>query len=674
MILLKDILIDQQVSICKTASLEVAIDVMYNNHQGVVVVIDDNFPIGIITQKDILDIVNSSQNLTAIVTDVFKFNSIISVNSRRSIEYSINLLIDNNIKRLVVVDDSGHFLGVVTQDKLIKSLEEDSFRTNLLISGFIQNSHEIITLNQDDSIDKAFKIMQYKNIGSIIAIDENLKPIGILTQKDAVYIANSKIDKTLPIKEAMSSPIICVKSNEVVKDVINLMSAERINQILVLDDKTDEPISTLSIRDITHNLKGSYGHILENKLKNIKQTLNYIGESILEIYEDNNEQIIQWMNDKAIENFGKCLDKSIFTIFDAKSWFKIYKQIKDYENCERFKIESNGMYFEVICSYHLVNDKETILLILKDISEFEYAVIDANKKSIELEKELNILQGVIDQQNNIVMVTNGRTIVSTNKSFFNFFNVVDVQQFTNKYGCLSDTFITHDDFYSLADGINWIEDILERNEKDRVVSIIESKTIEPKVFTIQLNKLSSDNENYVVTFTDITEIKLQSQKYYFNATHDALTQIYNRAYYLDAIKIALDKVKRYQSTFSVILLDIDHFKKFNDNYGHIKGDEILVSISSNINKNVRISDVFARWGGEEFIVLLPETALEKAELLAQNLRKIISNIDIEGVDKITASFGVTQFHEYDNENTITQRADEAMYEAKESGRNKVISK
>ena len=273
MIILKDILISQEISICKTASLEVAIDVMYNNHQGVVVVVDDNFPIGIITQKDILDIVNNSQDLTTVVNDVFTFNNIISINSRRSIEYAINLLIDNNIKRLVVIDDSDHFLGVVAQDKLIKSLEDDSFRTNLLISGFIDNKNKLITLNQDESISKAFKTMQHRNIGSIIAIDESLRPVGILTQKDAIYIANSKIDKNQPIKEVMSSPIICVNENEIVKDVIDLMSSEKINQILVLNDKTNEPLSTLSIRDITHNLKGSYGHILENKLKNIKKII-----------------------------------------------------------------------------------------------------------------------------------------------------------------------------------------------------------------------------------------------------------------------------------------------------------------------------------------------------------------------------------------------------------------
>ena len=675
MLHLKDLLIERQISIAKTASLEEAVEKMYNNQQGVVVVVEDQFPVGIVTQKDILHLINSAQDMRACIEEIFHFGLLVTINLKRSIEYAVNLLIDNNIKRLIVVDDDGHFLGIVTQDKLVQSMEDESFRVNLLISRFIQDKSELVTLEQNSTIDKAFRVMQHKGIGSVIAVDTGLNPVGILTQRDVIYIASHKIDRTRPIKEVMSAPIICVKEDNAVKDVVDLMVEKKINQVLVLDAKTEEPISTLSIRDITHNLKGRYGDILEKKLKNIKETLNYIGESILEVHKDNDEQVIAWMNEKAVEKFGSRVDKSILTIFDKESWDHIYTQLTKSASCGKFKLNVDESYFEVTCSYHFSHAQETILLILKDISEFEYALLDAKKRSAELEHELKILQGVIDQQNNIVLVTDGKEIILTNKSFYRFFDVQSIEEFEQRYNGLSDTFINHQDFYSpRTKGGNWAEEILTFAEKERVVSIIDFKTMEPKAFTVQLNKLSSDIDHYVVTLTDITEIKLQSQQYYFNATHDALTRIYNRSFYLDKIQNELQKAKRYNSNFSVILFDIDHFKKFNDTYGHLKGDEVLVEVAQTVKQSIRSSDILARWGGEEFIILLPETTLDKAELLAENLRKRVSQIAIEGIGQVTASFGVAQFQPQDSDDTLIQRADEALYDAKSAGRNRVISK
>jgi len=197
---------------------------------------------------------------------------------------------------------------------------------------------------------------------------------------------------------------------------------------------------------------------------------------------------------------------------------------------------------------------------------------------------------------------------------------------------------------------------------------------EPRVFTIQISPLNTDEKTYAITFTDITDIKLESQQYYHDATHDILTKIYNRAYYLDKITSQVEQFKRHKIAFCIILIDIDYFKVFNDKYGHIKGDEILIALSSTISKSARKSDTFARWGGEEFIILLENTTIKKAELIAENFRKLIENIELDDIEKITASFGVTQFGDKDDENSILKRADKALYEAKESGRNAVVSK
>jgi diguanylate cyclase (GGDEF)-like protein len=666
---IKDIVLKENISVKLSDTFAYALEVMAKNKQGVVVVVSKELPVGVITERDVLHIINTNVDFDTTIEFIMKFNHLVTINVKRSIEYALHVLIDNKIRRLIVVDDKDSLLGIVTQDTLVQHLEDDSFKTNLLISSFIQKSKPLICLDKDAKAKEAFELMCEKNIGSIIVTDGE-EPIGILTERDGINIINNDVDLNLPISNVLSSPLITAFQNDRVKDVVSLMDKNNINKVLILNHETKKPLYLIGSRDIAHNLKGSYGQILESKLKNVKNTLNYIGESVLEIYEDNREQVIQWMNETALKNFGNLIDRNLLSLIDSKTWETIYLNIRKGAGCNKFKIKINDMYFEMMCSYHYTHKKEALLLILRDITEFEYAVIDAHKNNEKTLQELKILQGVIDQQKSIVLVTNGFGVISANQSLYSFFNVKDLDEFINNFKDISQTFIHHKNFFSL-DCVenNWIEDILKIDSKDRIVSMLDLNTFEPKAFTVQVNPLSSDDKNYVVTLTDITEIKLESQQYYFHATHDALTCIYNRSYYFEKISNEIEQAKRYGTTFCIVLFDIDHFKKFNDTYGHLKGDEVLVKLSSTIKSHVRSADTFARWGGEEFIVLLEKTTLDKAELVAEHFRKQIENMKIPGIGKVTSSFGVTQFLEEDDDNKILKRADEALYLAKESGRN-----
>lgn len=160
---------------------------------------------------------------------------------------------------------------------------------------------------------------------------------------------------------------------------------------------------------------------------------------------------------------------------------------------------------------------------------------------------------------------------------------------------------------------------------------------------------------------------------YIMATHDPLTGIYNRKGLEDILKQKIGEIKRYKRALSVIFFDIDHFKNINDTYGHKVGDLVLQQISQLVSKNIRQSDIFARWGGEEFILFLPETSLEHAEVLAEKLRKIIQSHEFPYVGKVTCSFGVAKLQEGESEDDLLKRADALLYKAKNSGRNRVES-
>ena len=155
------------------------------------------------------------------------------------------------------------------------------------------------------------------------------------------------------------------------------------------------------------------------------------------------------------------------------------------------------------------------------------------------------------------------------------------------------------------------------------------------------------------------------------ATIDRLTSVFNR-YKIDmALNEQIEIANRYHRPMSVIFLDIDHFKKVNDKYGHKIGDFVLVELAKVINQNIRKSDIFGRWGGEEFLIILPETSLDKAAILAEKLRKIIQYHDFKKVGVITISLGVTQYIEGNKIADIMTRVDKLLYRSKENGRNQV---
>ncbi|KLU65281.1 putative diguanylate cyclase YdaM [Desulfosporosinus acididurans] len=172
-----------------------------------------------------------------------------------------------------------------------------------------------------------------------------------------------------------------------------------------------------------------------------------------------------------------------------------------------------------------------------------------------------------------------------------------------------------------------------------------------------------------VIIDDISERKQLEEKLFLLSITDSLTSVYNRRFFIQKLEEEIERVKRTGRKFSVIMMDIDHFKCVNDRFGHNCGDFVLRKIMSETIKKIRKIDTLARWGGEEFIILLPETTINKAVVLGEKLRERLSRMDIPNVGNVTASFGVAEYNPGDTVDTIVQKADDMMYQAKSAGRN-----
>lgn len=169
-----------------------------------------------------------------------------------------------------------------------------------------------------------------------------------------------------------------------------------------------------------------------------------------------------------------------------------------------------------------------------------------------------------------------------------------------------------------------------------------------------------------------TELELAYKKLEKLAVTDKLTGLFNRHKIDEILENQKEFSNRYDNTFGIILLDIDYFKKINDTYGHASGDEVLKSFAKILKENTRTTDFVGRWGGEEFLIVIPQANTESLIKFANILKKTIENYDFLEIKKVTASFGVTLYKKSENIDNILLRVDEALYHAKENGRNQVI--
>ena len=180
---------------------------------------------------------------------------------------------------------------------------------------------------------------------------------------------------------------------------------------------------------------------------------------------------------------------------------------------------------------------------------------------------------------------------------------------------------------------------------------------------------------YLVARSFITDLRTAETKLVEMATQDFLTGLLNRRETFRRLDEELQRSRRLATPFSVLLLDLDHFKQVNDVHGHSAGDLVLQAVAAALRQGVRPYDLCCRYGGEEFLVILPETALEDAAGIAERLRRDIENLKItaakETALQITASIGAAALLGHETIDQLIARADEAMYNAKSSGRNRV---
>ena len=511
------------------------LQLMHKNKKGVVVVLKEGRPIGIVTERDVVGLLYRGVNLDE-RAHIFARKPLVVAKGKRTVSYALSLMVENNIRRLVVADDSESFLGVVTQEEILNLLEEDFYRSAIRVKHIFDQLKDLVSAPSNETIKEVLSKMVEHQIGAV-PILENSMAIGVITEKDVLRLANDKVSLQERVGEHMSSPVIFAKLETRLIDVVQTMNRGNIRR-LVVEDEDGLAAGMITNRDLVRNLEGDYNQFLETKLRHSKDVFNLLPEMFFEAIDLGDDQLVVWANEKVLSRFGKqIIDQSMTELVPSEKWRDIYGVLINQKKVEDVRFKRDECTYE-FSGFYLPLDKDRergrIELIMRDITE---------------------------------------------------------------------------------------------------------------------------------------EVVL--------ATTDPLTKIYNRRYMNEFLAMETERSRRSQKEFAVVLVDVDDFKKVNDIYGHLSGDIVLRAIVGGIISGTRQYDMVGRYGGEEFLIIMPEIEKLKAVDVAERMRRNIENLNIEILDgekvTVTASFGIACFAEDGTfPDDLLVKADERLYKAKWAGKNRVV--
>ncbi|MEH7418897.1 diguanylate cyclase [Neobacillus drentensis] len=289
----------------------------------------------------------------------------------------------------------------------------------------------------------------------------------------------------------------------------------------------------------------------------------------------------------------------------------------------------------------------------------------------ELEKQKNLTRTILDFQDNLIFVIENGEIVEWNQAFSNVTGIGIHKNNPSNYQSqfLSSFFVEDPHYFYPKDKGRWIEEFFASGKN---------------VAKVRFKGPLGNDYNYVMkagpipvtkqilfVLTDITGLEKESRDKDHLAMLDPLTSSYTRQKFKEILASEMRRAERFDRSFSLILMDIDFFQTLNNKYGPTAGDKVLITVSTIVQQRIRECDMFARWGGEEFILLVPETDGNPSLLLAESIRSIIEQYHFLNIGQVTCSFGVAEFAPGKTKNELLAESEQALAISKNNGRNSV---
>lgn len=381
----------------KNAILQQVVDKMYQNKLHHIIIIENNKPIGIITERDIVHCFANHVDFSLLAIE-YAMKDIIKLHSTRMIEYALSMMINNNIRKIVVVDSKNNYLGCIEQEDLIYRLEEALYDTHEKIYQLINQNNKAEIINENCTLEETLEMMSSKSLTSLLISVDN-EPIGIISESDVIQLAQKNIAQNSLVKDFMHSPIIQINAQESIDTMIHAMKQNHIRRIVVYSSQ-DNSYHTLSSKDLANNVKGNYTKFLEAKLYDTRDTFNALSEYVIELIDMNDEQIIYWTNSITKANFEVNVDDEITKIIPQDIWNNLFKTlINDKIIYETVQID--GKYYQIKGHYGTMSGENIIKLFLNDITDTTL-LVEKLKKENDLKEKLLFDQAKMVQMGEMI--------------------------------------------------------------------------------------------------------------------------------------------------------------------------------------------------------------------------------------------------------------------------------
>lgn len=563
---------------------------------------------------------NDTLNLTTDILNAIKNNqffvSYLQDNSSETKSYLNNLFLttlnsNKNIYQLRYISKFG--------DEIIRVQKDKNSKTNILVEDKkLQN--------------KSYRYYFYKT--------RELKDNQIFLSNLDLNVEHEEIEKPIRPMLRISTPVYINKKVEGIL-IINLEMEH------ILEDFVHSTLFDFSIVDrdgyIVFDSKEKYifsKYLSENSYFDVQKVYK---KSIENILNNNNKDIYlrELYSSKYIKN------EDLYILVKSNKLFK--------ENTEKEQ-QKYGIYLLLIMlgiafplasliSIYPTKMKNELHNVLKESNENleiidKYVLITETDKTLKItnvSKAIEVLSGYSKEE----LIGKKHNIFKSNKNSPELYEQM---------------------WSTLKDKKHWTGEIINKKKNGELYWL--ETTIIP-LYNEQ-NKIKG-YKSFSIDITDKKELERIS-------ITDNLTKAFNRVKIDSVLEQELHNAQRYNHIFSIIIADIDKFKLINDVYGHQVGDSVLREFSNLLMTNIRNTDIFGRWGGEEFIIICPNTNVDDAFILAEKLREKIKEFNFKTVGKVTSSFGVSTYSNGDDIHSIIYKSDMALYESKENGRDRVTKK
>jgi diguanylate cyclase (GGDEF)-like protein/PAS domain S-box-containing protein len=560
-----DIISPRVVGIDPDASVREAARKMQDNRISCIVVLEGGRPVGIFTERALVALLaDQGPGIRDLPMREVMSSPVKTVSADTFVYEAYGVFTTESVRHVVVVDEDGSAVGVVTQSDIISQIGTEYFQKVKSISQLM--STRIHTVAPDEPLSEALAAMARRNISCVIAAVDS-RPVGLITERDILGLLSNDLDlDQTVVSRVMSAPVQTVPTQTPVFEAAWIMRREHIRRLVVVDEAG--AIEGLATQ--TDIIKAMEGRFIEALKVIIREKDAALQDTMMDLY-----------------------DKSVYL-----------------ENILRSSIDMGIVATDPV-----------------------FQIIYFNPAAEE----------ILGRQANEVM---GRDVRE-----FHILEGLDMSRFNMAIERVRKGL--HHEFTLTRNG---------KSGEDRIIQARAGGIWSP----------DNDLSGYVLMLRDVTDKKKAEETIRHLAYHDALTDLPNRFLFNERLSMEVARARRGGAKLALMLLDLDRFKEINDTYGHHGGDAVLKAVAERLSASLRASDMVARVGGDEFMLILPDIfGAKTAQDVGAKLISVVEQpLEYEGRTlDITTSLGVAIFPDHaETEDDLIKLADNAMYRAKEHGR------